>query len=79
MTCTSYSSCAALIETALTTSVRLTSDNPDGQRHSLRQHLAIVDAIAAADPDAARTATQALIESAEKDVRDPAAMGLSHR
>ena len=79
MTCASCSSCAALIETALTTSFRLTSDNPDGQRHSLRQHLVIEDAIPAADPDAARTATQALIESAEKDVRDAAAMVLSHR
>ena len=78
MTCASCSNCAAPIETTLTTSFRLTSDNPDGQRHSPRQHRVIVDAIAAADPDAARTATQALIESAEKDVRDAAAMGLSH-
>ena len=63
---------AALIETALTTSFRLTSDNPAGQRHSLPLHRAIVDAIAAADPATARAATLALLESAEADVHDAA-------
>lgn len=62
-------SLAALIETALLISFRLTDDNPEGQGHSLTLHQAIVDRIAERNPVAASTAIIALLDEAEKDVK----------
>ncbi len=62
-------SLSALIEVALVTAFTLSSPIPDTERHvaSARKHRAIADAIAAKDPDAARTAMRLVIfEGAER-------------
>lgn len=66
-------SLAALIETALVTSFRLSNDNPAGQRPSLPLHRAVLDAISARDGARARDAMTALLSGAEQDVRKAAA------
>jgi DNA-binding FadR family transcriptional regulator len=67
-------SLAALIETALTTSFRLSDDNPAGQRQSLPLHLAVLDAVRARDGARAKAAMLTLLDRAEKDVRDSVAV-----
>jgi DNA-binding FadR family transcriptional regulator len=62
-------SLAALVETALIMSFRLSNDNPDGQRHSLPLHRQVVECIANHDPDGASNALIALLDQAEEDVR----------
>ena len=62
-------SLAALIETALVISFRLTDDNPQGQRHSLPLHKQVVDDIAAGDASGASAALIALLDHAEEDVK----------
>lgn len=62
-------SLAALIETALITSFRLSIGNPAGQRPSLPLHLAVLAAIRDRDGHRARAAMIALLAAAEEDVR----------
>lgn len=62
-------SLAALIETALVTSFRLSNDNPRGQRHSLPLHREVAERIAAGDGAGAQQALLVLIDHAEDDVR----------
>lgn len=62
-------SLAALIETALVTSFRLTNDLPGGQRPSVPLHREVVEKIAARDAEGARRAMLTLIDKAEEDVR----------
>ncbi len=62
-------SLGAIIETALTMSFRLSNDNPEGQTHSLPAHGAVLEAIRRRDPDGARAAMNALLDSSEEDVR----------
>lgn len=62
-------SLAALIETALVISLRLSDDNPEGQGHSLGLHRRVIEGIAARDPAAASAALIALLDEAEADVR----------
>jgi DNA-binding FadR family transcriptional regulator len=62
-------SLAALIETALVTSFRLSNDNPNGQRPSLPQHRTVAERIAAGDAAGAQQALLSLIDHAEEDVR----------
>jgi DNA-binding FadR family transcriptional regulator len=66
-------SLAALIETALTTSFRLSNDNPAGQRQSLPLHLAVLEAVRAHDGARARAAMLTLLDRAEKDVQESVA------
>lgn len=61
-------SLAAIIETALTMSFRLSDTNPDGQRHSLPAHGVVLDAIRKRDPETARRAMEALLGDSEGDV-----------
>lgn len=61
-------SLAALIETALVTSFRLSNDNPRGQRHSLPLHREVAERIAAGDGAGAQRALLILIDNAEEDV-----------
>jgi len=61
-------SLAALIETALVLSFRLSNDNPEGQRHSLPLHRDVAEKIAAGDGAGAQTALLTLIDNAEEDV-----------
>jgi DNA-binding FadR family transcriptional regulator len=62
-------SLAAVIETALMMSFRLSNDNPVGQRHSLPLHREVVSRIAAKDAGGARQAMLTLLDQAEDDVR----------
>jgi DNA-binding FadR family transcriptional regulator len=62
-------SLAALIETALLMSFRLSNDNPQGQRHSMPQHREVASNIAAGNGEGARKALLALLDQAEEDVR----------
>jgi DNA-binding FadR family transcriptional regulator len=62
-------SLAALIETALTMSFRLSNDNPEGQRPSLPLHRDVAVRIAARDASGAREALLVLLDHAEEDVR----------
>ena len=62
-------SIAALIETALVMSFRLSNDSPDGQAPSLPLHRAVAAAIAARDPLAAQQAMMVLLKGAEQDVQ----------
>lgn len=62
-------SLAALIETALVLSFRLSNDNPEGQRHSLPLHRDVAEKIAAGDGAGAQKALLTLIDNAEEDVR----------
>ena len=60
-------SLSAVIETALTTTMFLSLDNPRGQRHSVPLHRAVYDALRNRDPEAARAAMIRLIDDAESD------------
>lgn len=62
-------SLAALVETALVMSFRLSNDNPEGQRHSLPLHREVAEKIAAGDAAGAQKALLVLIDNAEDDVR----------
>lgn len=62
-------SLAALIETALLMSFRLSNDNPRGQRHSMPLHREVARNIATGDGEGARRALLALLDQAEEDVR----------
>lgn len=62
-------SLAALIETALVLSFRLSNDNPEGQGHSLPLHRDVAEKIQARDEAGARDAMLVLIDNAEQDVR----------
>ncbi|RVA85834.1 FadR family transcriptional regulator, partial [Mesorhizobium sp. M7A.F.Ca.US.006.04.2.1] len=62
-------SLAALVETALVTSFRLSNDNPEGQRPSLPLHREVAEKIAAGDATGAQKALLVLIDNAEEDVR----------
>ncbi|WP_245330965.1 FadR/GntR family transcriptional regulator [Mesorhizobium sophorae] len=62
-------SLAALVETALVMSFRLSNDNPEGQRHSLPLHREVAEKIAARDAAGAQKALLVLIDDAEEDVR----------
>ncbi|RUX73036.1 FadR family transcriptional regulator, partial [Mesorhizobium sp. M2A.F.Ca.ET.040.01.1.1] len=62
-------SLAALVETALMMSFRLSNDNPEGQRHSLPLHREVAEKIAAGDGSGAQQALLVLIDNAEEDVR----------
>ncbi len=62
-------SLAALVETALIMSFRLSNVNPGGQRHSLPLHREVARKIAAGDGAGAQKALLVLIDNAEEDVR----------
>lgn len=62
-------SLAALIETALVMSFRLSNDNPQGQRPSLPLHRAVAEKISAKDAAGAQQAMIVLLDHAEEDVR----------
>jgi DNA-binding FadR family transcriptional regulator len=62
-------SLAALIETALVVSFRLSNDNPSGQRPSLPLHREAATRIAAGDAAGAQRALLVLLDHAEEDVR----------
>lgn len=62
-------SLAALIETALLMSFRLSNDNPEGQRPSLPLHRAVAERITAKDGPGAQQALLVLLDHAEEDVR----------
>ena len=62
-------SLAALIETALLMSFRLSNDNPRGQTHSMPLHREVAKCIAAGDEAGAQRAMIVLIDNAEEDVR----------
>ncbi|MDE1992546.1 MAG: FadR family transcriptional regulator [Rhizobiaceae bacterium] len=62
-------SLAALIETALVMSFRLSNDNPQGQRPSLPLHREVARKIAAGDAVGAHQAILVLLDHAEEDVR----------
>lgn len=62
-----FRSLSGVIETALTTSMYLSLDNPRGQRHSVPLHRAVYDALRARDPNAARDVMTRLIDDAESD------------
>ncbi|HTO81805.1 MAG TPA: FCD domain-containing protein [Methylomirabilota bacterium] len=62
-------SLATVVDTALSLSLRLSIDNPRGQRYSLPLHKAVLDAIAGRAAARARQAMLRLIEDAERDVR----------
>ena len=62
-------SLAALIETALLMSFRLSNDLPEGQRHSMPLHRHVAERIAARDGAGAQQAVVQLIDNAELDVR----------
>jgi len=64
-----FGSLAALIETALVISFRLSDDNPRGQRHAVALHRDVVESIARKDPEATRRALLVLLDGAENDVR----------
>jgi DNA-binding FadR family transcriptional regulator len=66
---------AALIETALATSFRLSSANWDGPRHSLPLHGAILEAIRRHDQEGAAAAMHRLLDGAAEDVRQTLAAG----
>jgi DNA-binding FadR family transcriptional regulator len=64
-----------MIETALLTSFRLSGANPEGPRHSLPLHGAILDAIRRRDAQAAAAAMHGLLAGAAEDVRRALAAG----
>lgn len=70
-------SLAALIETALVISFRLSDDNPQGQGHSLPLHQQVVDSIEKGDGAAAGRALVSLLDGAEEDVKR--ALAARHR
>jgi DNA-binding FadR family transcriptional regulator len=58
-----------VVESALSVTFRIGTDNPQGQSHSLKLHKAILDAIVDRDSDAARLAMQTLIDYSKQTVR----------
>ena len=64
----------AIIETALATSFRLSSAHPEGPRHSLPLHGAILAAIRRRKPTAAAAAMRRLLAGAAEDVRQALAV-----
>jgi DNA-binding FadR family transcriptional regulator len=72
-------SLAALIETALLMSFRLSNDNPSGQRHSMPLHREVARNIATGDGEGARRALSALLDQAEEDVRRAIAARRGHQ
>lgn len=72
-------SLAALIETALVMSFRLSNDNPHGQQHSLPLHRQVAESIAKRDSAGASSALLALLDQAEEDVRRALAARLSRQ
>jgi DNA-binding FadR family transcriptional regulator len=70
-------SLTTVVDTALTLSLRLSMDNPHGQRISLPLHKAVLDAIRRRDGRAAHRAMIRLIDDAERDVQR--VLGLSDR
>jgi len=62
-------SLGAMIETALAITFRLSSTNPEGQRHALPLHGAILNALMRRSPNAARRAMLRLLDRSEEDVR----------
>ncbi len=62
-------SLAALIETALVISFRLSDDNPQGQSHSLPLHQQVVESMANRDSAGASKALVSMLDGAEEDVR----------
>lgn len=63
------SSLASVVEVALLTSFRLSSDNHGGQRHAMPLHRAVLERIEARDEEGAKLAVIALLNDAEADVR----------
>jgi DNA-binding FadR family transcriptional regulator len=63
-----FGSLAALTETAMLISFRLSDDNPYGQRPSLPLHKRVCECIANRDPAGARDALITLLDLAEADV-----------
>ena len=63
-------SLAAVIETALLMSFRLTNNNPRGNRHSMGLHRKVATRIAAGDGAGASRAMRTLLDQAEEDVGD---------
>jgi DNA-binding FadR family transcriptional regulator len=63
-----FGSLAALTETAMVISFRLSDDNPYGQRPSLPLHRRVCDCIAARDPGGASAALIELLDLSEADV-----------
>jgi DNA-binding FadR family transcriptional regulator len=63
-----FGSLAALTETAMLISFRLSDDNPYGQRPSLPLHRRVCDCIAARDPAGTSAALIELLDLAEADV-----------
>ena len=61
-------SLAALIETALVMSFRLSIDLPTGQEPSMPLHRKVAERIAAKDAEGARQAMVVLLKDAEHDV-----------
>jgi DNA-binding FadR family transcriptional regulator len=59
----------ALIETALASSMKLTSSQQDGLSDALPLHKAVLDGIEARDPERARQAMRALLAGAIADMR----------
>lgn len=72
-------SLATVVDTALSLSLRLSVDNPRGQRFSLPLHKAVLDAIRRRDTDGARRAMIRLIDDAESDVRRVLKLSASRR
>jgi DNA-binding FadR family transcriptional regulator len=68
-------SLTTVVDTALTLSLRLSMDNPHGQRLSLPLHKAVLDAIRRRDGRAAHRAMVRLIDDAERDVRRVVGLG----
>jgi DNA-binding FadR family transcriptional regulator len=62
-------SLATVVDTALLLSLRLSVDNPRGQRYSLPLHRAVLAAIRRRDATGASRAMVRLIDDAERDVR----------
>jgi DNA-binding FadR family transcriptional regulator len=63
-----FGSLAALTETAMLISFRMSDDNPFGQRPSLPLHKRVCDCIATHDPAGAREALIELLDLSEADV-----------
>jgi len=65
-----FASLGRVVEAALSVSFRIGVGNPQGQKHSLELHKAILDAIVDRDGAAARLAMQKLIEYSRQTVLD---------
>ncbi|MGE0714138.1 MAG: FadR/GntR family transcriptional regulator [Alphaproteobacteria bacterium] len=58
-----------LMQTAFAVTFHLSTDDPEGQRHALPLHGAVLAAIRGRDPDAACDAMTRLIDKSERDVK----------